>query len=920
MMQKSRISLMLMLMGVLFLASGVLRAATVTSQADGNWNNTATWDTGTIPAAGDVVIIASGDTVTINVTTATLKSITVQSGGMLDFAAGGYTLNVGSSGLGRYVTVQGTLTINNAGILATSGAPIEISGTCTINSTGGGIDASSSNMTILSGGTLTMTAGEAYCNNLNLSSGGTLNADNGSGAIYIAGNAIVNGAVTTTGTFSSSKVLDVTGDLTVGGTLGVGAATFGANYVVFGTITLSSGSTVNYRSSGSQTIDNSLTYSNLTLSNSGTKSISADLTVDNSMTISGSAVFSNASYDVTIGGSLTNNSNQAQTLGTGSYTFTGTTISGSGTLDFSSATVSFSGTNVTLGDGSNGNGSLTFGSVTFSNANVAITIGANNYSGTVTFSGAVSVSGTNATLTVSSGTTSWISLTMSGSSSSASFSNTSGGNSFSGNVSFGNSLNIGAEFDVTGTTTVTGNLTISSSTGPSDNTNTFTGLVSVAGPTVSITGTNTLNGGFSHTSSDVSSSCAISGTFNASASGTTTTINAVTVTLAGTPSFYNLTISNSSGTFSTTANFSIANTANFSKDLTATGYTITFGTSAPASCMLGAGEIIGTVSRTLSSSSGAYDFTGSNTEFYIPANEFSSGNTITVTLVKSAPDAQAVKRYYDVANTTDASYQPSASASLQLEYDDGDLNGNIEANLKMWYGTYGSAGEGGFSLLSSSQVNTTTNIVWYNFTGSFNFKWRYTMAESTKPLPVELTVFTGRLVNDRVKLRWTTATEVNSYGFVIQRKNSAGEYEEIGFVEGQGTKNTPSHYVFYDRDLPAQGILMYRLKMVDRDGTFEYSDEVEIVAAPGSIGLKQNYPNPFNPRTSITFTAPESGLATLKIYNSAGKEVATIFKETVEAGVQKSAFFDGTGLPSGTYVYVLQVGSYTESRKMMLVK
>ncbi|NOY07207.1 MAG: T9SS type A sorting domain-containing protein [Chlorobi bacterium] len=676
---------------------------------------------------------------------------------------------------------------------------------------------------------------------------------------------------------------------------------------------------MNYRASADQTINTSLTYSNLTLSGSGAKSISGALTVNDALTISGTATFSNSTYNVTVGGSMTNNSS-AQTFGSGSFSFTGTTISGTGAMDFSSSTVSFSGSNITLGSGATG-GNLTFSSVTFSNDNAAITIGGNSYAGTVTFNGAVSVSGTNASLTVSGGTTSWTSLNMSGSSSSATFSNTSGYNSFSSNATFGNDLSISAECDVSGTLTVTGDLTISGSTGTGDNTNTFTGLVTIAGQTVSFLGTNTLDGGFSHTNSGAGSSCTIGGTFDASASGTTTTISAATVSLSGTPSFYNLVVSNSSGTFTTSASFSIANTANFSKDLTATGYTITFGASAPASCMLGAGEIIGTVSRTLgAASSGAYDFNGSNTEFLIPSGEFSGNNTITMKLVKSAPDAQAVKRYYDVSNTSNPSYQPSSSARLQLEYDDEDLNGNIEANLKMWYGTYGSAGEGGFSLLSSSQVNTTTNIVWYNFPGSFNFKWRYTMGESTKPLPVELTVFTGRLVNDRVKLRWETATEVNSYGFVIQRKNSAGEYEEIGFVEGQGTKNTPSHYVFYDRDLPMQGMLMYRLKMVDRDGTFEYSDEVEIAAAPGSIGLKQNFPNPFNPRTSITFTAPESGPATLKIYNSAGKEVATIFNGTVEAGVQKSAFFDGSSLPSGTYIYVLQVGSYTESRKMMLVK
>ncbi len=88
---------------------------------------------------------------------------------------------------------------------------------------------------------------------------------------------------------------------------------------------------------------------------------------------------------------------------------------------------------------------------------------------------------------------------------------------------------------------------------------------------------------------------------------------------------------------------------------------------------------------------------------------------------------------------------------------------------------------------------------------------------------------------------------------------------------------------------------------------------------PAVFGLQQNYPNPFNPSTTIRFTLPVREYVTLKVYNLLGEEIATLVNETVDAG-ESMVRFDGSRLASGVYLYRLQAGSSTLTRRMTLVK
>lgn len=184
------------------------------------------------------------------------------------------------------------------------------------------------------------------------------------------------------------------------------------------------------------------------------------------------------------------------------------------------------------------------------------------------------------------------------------------------------------------------------------------------------------------------------------------------------------------------------------------------------------------------------------------------------------------------------------------------------------------------------------------------------------PLPVELVSFSGVRTGYGVKLLWKTATEINNYGFEIERSANGSEWIKAGFVEGYNNSNSPKYYEYIDKST-ATGKLFYRLKQIDNDGTTEYSNTIEIREnIPSGFNLDQNYPNPFNPETRISFSLPESGLVTLKVFDTTGSEVATLLSGVSEAGSHEVQFIPD-GLAAGNYIYRLSWNGFSLSGKML---
>jgi len=200
---------------------------------------------------------------------------------------------------------------------------------------------------------------------------------------------------------------------------------------------------------------------------------------------------------------------------------------------------------------------------------------------------------------------------------------------------------------------------------------------------------------------------------------------------------------------------------------------------------------------------------------------------------------------------------------------------------------------------------------------------------STSALPVELVSFVAHPRQSSVELNWTTATETNNYGFEVERRDVAipqskignSQWSKVGFVTATGTSNSPHEYSFVDQNL-SPGRYAYRLKQVDKSGTYKYTQiwEVEVGTAPKEFTLGQNYPNPFNPSTTLEFTLEQNGRAKVKIYNMLGQEVATVFDQEAEAGRVYQAQFNAGRLTSGVYVSVLESGGKRLRQKMLLLK
>lgn len=247
-----------------------------------------------------------------------------------------------------------------------------------------------------------------------------------------------------------------------------------------------------------------------------------------------------------------------------------------------------------------------------------------------------------------------------------------------------------------------------------------------------------------------------------------------------------------------------------------------------------------------------------------------------------------------------------------------------------WYGTWDAWGSDNRSINSAnvSYSTTSSNEDVYFYLDSNTGR----VATASNPLPVELISFKAILEGNVVSLSWQTATELNNRGFEIERKTGTS-WEQISFVPGSGTTTALKSYYYEDNIIGINSdIIYYRLKQIDFNGSFEYSNVIEVKFLPDDFYLSQNFPNPFNPATKISFVIGNlegNSVVTLKVYDLTGNEVATLVNEELGAG-KYQVEFSATGvsssggnnsqLSSGIYFYELKAGSFIQSRKMLLLK
>jgi hypothetical protein len=214
---------------------------------------------------------------------------------------------------------------------------------------------------------------------------------------------------------------------------------------------------------------------------------------------------------------------------------------------------------------------------------------------------------------------------------------------------------------------------------------------------------------------------------------------------------------------------------------------------------------------------------------------------------------------------------------------------------------------------------TGAHLAW---AGTFNGEQDvyYSYIYDSTFVPVELVSFTASSAGNIVTLNWLTATEINNRGFEIERSGNKTNWILIGFKEGNGTISEPQHYTYSDfLENTNSSTFYYRLKQIDFDGSFRYSEIIEVEITPTNYSLSQNYPNPFNPTTNFKFQIANSGFVSMKVFDVLGNEVANLVNEELSAG-EYEVEYNASGLPSGVYFYKLSAGSFTDTKKMILMK
>lgn len=202
----------------------------------------------------------------------------------------------------------------------------------------------------------------------------------------------------------------------------------------------------------------------------------------------------------------------------------------------------------------------------------------------------------------------------------------------------------------------------------------------------------------------------------------------------------------------------------------------------------------------------------------------------------------------------------------------------------------------------------------------------YIMNLTSDPLPVELNSFTVKNEGRDVSISWETKSETNTSVFQIERASEQGSWLKVGEVAASGNSSSPKEYSFTDKRLNS-GKYSYRLKMIDNDGSYEYSEAAETeVALPKEYAISQNYPNPFNPTTRIDYQLPFDSKVTLELYGITGEKVGMILNEEQSAGYYTAEInASGLNLASGVYIYRMSASStagqnFVQVKKLVLMK
>jgi hypothetical protein len=285
--------------------------------------------------------------------------------------------------------------------------------------------------------------------------------------------------------------------------------------------------------------------------------------------------------------------------------------------------------------------------------------------------------------------------------------------------------------------------------------------------------------------------------------------------------------------------------------------------------------------------------------------------------------AKGFKRYLDRNITITPQFQPVSPVKVRFyitkeEYDklDADIYSmlNTITDLKIFHNNDPCRAT---ILDASSMINPTFHdafttkgyVLQSDNITSFSSFW---FGAANLTLPLNLLTFTGQYKNGGSHLKWETSNEVNMDHFIIERSLPNGSFDVIGKMAAKGSNNIKANYNYIDENIASLGapFLLYRLKMVDKDGDFTYSNVVTIQVPDVLITTVNIFPNPANNETIISIASPRDQKISWQLIDNAGRAVMSNHAQ-VRKGNNKITI-DLNKIPAGSYF--LQVnGQYVNN-------
>jgi len=276
----------------------------------------------------------------------------------------------------------------------------------------------------------------------------------------------------------------------------------------------------------------------------------------------------------------------------------------------------------------------------------------------------------------------------------------------------------------------------------------------------------------------------------------------------------------------------------------------------------------------------------------------------------AAPNS--VSRYYSIIPIG------SGICDLTFFYKDSELNGQTEENLKVW-----KYNNGNWTKYIPSNIDTDSNLIKIEGISDFS-DWILSSAEDDISLPVVISLFKAKSEKNKIKLTWTTESEINNIGFNVYKTEDGYDslYYQLNskIIKGAGNSSEKREYKFIDNKVEYGKNYWYKLESIDYNGNSEFSEPISAkLVLPTDYSLSQNYPNPFNINTAISYQIPKSSKVEINIYDIKGRLVKNLVDKHQNAGYY-TVFWNANNISSGIYFIKINAGEFIKVNKCIVVK